>query len=63
MKRYRARTIEGSIRLAELGLDPARAHVFDEPWVSCADRRLIVKAALGPWGAKMASLIYNCLFY
>jgi hypothetical protein len=52
----RARTIEGSIRLAEIGLDPARAYVFDEPWVRCADGRLIVKAALSPWGAKMASV-------
>jgi len=50
----RARTIEGSIRLAEIGLDPARTYVFGEPWASCADGRLIVKAALGPWGAKMA---------
>jgi len=45
----------GSIPLAEIGLDPARAYVFDEAWVSCADGKLIVKAALGPWGAKMAS--------
>jgi hypothetical protein len=51
----RARTMEGSIRLAELGLDPARAYIFDEPWVSSADGKLIVKAALGPWGTKMAS--------
>jgi hypothetical protein len=51
----RARTIEGSIGLAEIGLDPARAYVFDEPWASCADGKLIVKAALCPWGAKMAS--------
>jgi hypothetical protein len=43
------------IRLAELGLDPARAYVFDEPWIRCADGKLVVKAALGPWGAKMAS--------
>jgi hypothetical protein len=66
MKRYRAavnafnlddraRTIEGSIRLAELGLDPARTYVFDEPWASSADGKLVVKAALGPWGAKVAS--------
>jgi len=51
----RARTIEGSIGLAEIGLDPTRAYVFDEPWVSCADGKLIVNASLGPWGAKMAS--------
>jgi hypothetical protein len=51
----RGRTIEGSILLAEIGLDPARAYVFDESWVRCADGRLIVKASLGPWGAKMAS--------
>jgi hypothetical protein len=51
----KARTIEGSIRLSELGLDPARAYVFDEPWVRCADGKLVVKADLGPWGAKMAS--------
>jgi hypothetical protein len=51
----RARTIEGSIGLAEIGLDPGPAYVFDEPWASCADGKLIVKATLGPWGAKMAS--------
>jgi hypothetical protein len=51
----RARTIEGSIGLAEIGLDPARTYVFDEPWVRYEDGRLIDKAALGPWGAKMAS--------
>jgi hypothetical protein len=51
----RGRTIEGSIRLADLGLDPARAYVFDEPWARAADGMLFVKAALGPWGAKMAS--------
>jgi hypothetical protein len=51
----RERTIEGSIRLAEIGLDPARAYVFDEPWVKCADGKLIVKAAVSPWGARMAS--------
>ena len=51
----RSRTIEGSIRLTELGLDPGRAYVFDEPWAHCEDGKLIVKAALGPWGAKMAS--------
>jgi len=51
----RVRTIEGSIRLAELGLDPARAYVFDEPWARSADGKLVVKAALGPWGSKMAS--------
>jgi hypothetical protein len=51
----RARIIEGTVGLAEIGLDPALAYVFDEPWVRCADGRLIVKAALGPWGAKMAS--------
>jgi hypothetical protein len=51
----RARTVEGSIRLAELGLDPAHAYVFDEPWVRCAEGKLLVKAALGPWGAKMAA--------
>ena len=50
-----ARTIEGSIRLAELGLDPGRAYVFDEPWALSADGKLVVKADLGPWGAKMAS--------
>jgi hypothetical protein len=33
----RARTIEGSIGFAEIGLDPARAYVFDAPWVNCAD--------------------------
>ncbi len=48
-------TIEGSIRLAEIGLDPARTYVFDEPWARCADGKVVVKAALGPWGAKMAS--------
>jgi hypothetical protein len=57
----RARTIEGSIRLAEIGLDPARACVFDEPWASCADGKLVVKAALGPWGATMASAPYQKL--
>ena len=51
----RSRTIEGSIRLTELGLDPGRAYIFDEPWAHCEDGKLIVKAALGPWGAKMAS--------
>lgn len=51
----RARTVEGSIRLPELDLDPARAYVFDEPWVSYANGKLVVKAALEPWGAKMAS--------
>jgi hypothetical protein len=51
----RARTIEGSVRLAEIGLDPARLYVFDEPWATCADGKLVVKAPLGPWGAKMAS--------
>jgi hypothetical protein len=51
----RSRTIEGSIRLTELGLDPGRAYVFDEPWAHCEDGKLVVKAALGPWGAKMAS--------
>ena len=51
----RARTIEGSISLVELGLDPARTYVFDEPWASSADGKLIVKAELDPWGAKMAS--------
>jgi hypothetical protein len=51
----RNRTIEGSIRLADLGLDPARAYVFDEPLARSADGMLFVKAALGPWGAKMAS--------
>ena len=50
----RARTIEGSIRLAEIELDPGRAYVFDEPWVRCSDGKLVVKAAFGPWGAKMA---------
>jgi len=52
----KARTIEGSIKLSELGLDPARAYVFDEPWAGCADGKLIVKVALGSWGAKMASV-------
>jgi hypothetical protein len=51
----RARTIEGSIGLAEIGLDPARTYIFDELWVTCADGKLVVKAGLGPWGAKMAS--------
>jgi hypothetical protein len=51
----RARTIEGSIGLGEIGLDPSRAYVFDEPWVRCADGKLIVNAGLRPWGAKMAS--------
>jgi len=50
----RTRTIEGGIRLAELGLDPARAYVFDEPWVSTSDGKLIIKVELDPWGAKMA---------
>ena len=53
----RARTIEGSIGLAEIGLDPGRAYVFDQTWVRCADGKLVVKAALGPWGAKMASAV------
>ncbi len=53
----RARTIEGSIPLAELGLDPSRAYVFDELWAHSADGKLVVKAALGPWGAKMASAV------
>ncbi len=51
----KARTIEGSIGLAEIGLDPARAYSFDEPWVSCTDGKLVVKADLGPWGAKMSA--------
>jgi hypothetical protein len=33
-----------------------RAYIFDEPWVTCAAGKLFVKAALRPWGAKMASL-------
>jgi hypothetical protein len=51
----RARTIEGSVGLAEIGLDSARAYVFDERWASCADGKLIAKEALGSWGARMAS--------
>jgi hypothetical protein len=51
-----AQTIEGSMALSELGLGPARTYVFDGPWVICADGKLIVKAELGPWAAKTASV-------
>jgi hypothetical protein len=50
----RARIIEGGIGLAAIGLEPARAYVFDEPRASSAVGKLVVKAALGSWVTKMA---------
>jgi hypothetical protein len=50
----RARIVEGSIGLAKIGLEPARAYVFDEPRASSAVGKLVVKAALGSWGTEMA---------
>ncbi len=49
------RTIEGRVRLAELGLEPVRDYAFDGEWVRAVDGSLVVKADLGAWGAKMAS--------
>ena len=46
--------IAGSLLMSR-NQSPAHAYVFDEPWVRCEDGTLVVKAALGPWGAKMTS--------
>ena len=51
----KARTIAGSIGLSELGLKPDGPYVFDEPWVRAENGKLVVKADIGPWGAKMSS--------